>query len=69
MGAPEMKNPGGRTGTGEVNRQSDCNYYSRFFLKYQAFCLLIFLTSLIGPVFESELSLAIDRAVLQVEAL
>lgn len=66
-----IENPGCGTGAKEkVHRQIDCNNYSRFFEKYQAICLLYFLTLLIpeSGYFERSLSLAIDRAILQVEA-
>jgi hypothetical protein len=71
-----MKNPGpgGRTwGTGaaRVNWQLDCFYLSRFLLKFQAIFRLFFLQLMIpaDEFFEPELSLALDRALMALEAL
>jgi hypothetical protein len=73
MNSPRIQpkeNPGqGRTGAAKVKWQCEtCLFYSRNYLKFQALCRLIFLQSLIGPYFEPELSLAIDRAVIHLEA-
>lgn len=40
MRPPVKRNPDGRVGAGEVDWQSDYNYFSRFFLNYQAYCHL-----------------------------
>lgn len=69
---PEKQNPGagGLTGAARVNRQCEnCFFNSRNFLKYQALCRLIFLQALIGPDFESELSLCLDSTLQELEAL
>lgn len=65
----QIKTLAGQLGGGEVYLR--CNRYfqfSRFFLKYQAICRLIFLQALIGPTFEPDLSLWIDAAVQELEA-
>ncbi len=46
-----------------------CLFNSRNFQKFQVLSRLIFLQALIGPCFEPELSLAIDRALRNLEAL
>lgn len=70
----EVEYPGAGKRTGAmamVHRKSECFYYNRSSAEYQAICRRFFLESLISAdgFFEPELSLAIDRAVLQVEAL
>lgn len=70
----EVENPGAgerRTGVKAMDRKSECVYYNRFSAKYQAICLLYFLTLLIpeSGYFERSLSLAIDRAVVAWEGV
>ncbi len=60
---------GGRTGAGcGVIRKSECIYNSRFSAQFQPLSRLFFLVSMIPAdgFFEPELSLAIDRALVEV---
>lgn len=66
--AVPKENPGWATGAGEVNLQRNHSIQvSRFFLKFPVLCRMIFLTSSIGADFEPKLSLAIDRAPVNLE--
>jgi hypothetical protein len=70
MRPPEVENPGGQTGAVMVNQNNDYSYNNQFPENFQAIFRLFYLQLLIPAdgYFEPELSLAIDRAVLQVEA-
>lgn len=67
----ENKAPGGSgQGRRAVNLKCGiCYFHSRFSQEYQAACRLIFLQALIGPDFESDLSLCLDGALQDLEAL
>ena len=67
-----MKNkaPGGPGQGRRVNLKcGSCFFYNRFSREYQAACRLKFLEALIGPDFEPDLSLRLDGALMDLEAL
>jgi hypothetical protein len=67
----ENKAPGGSgQGRRAVNLKCEsCSFHSRFSQEYQAACRLILLQALIGPYFEPALSLHLDGALQDLEAL
>jgi hypothetical protein len=67
----ENKAPGGSgQGRRAVNLKcGSCFFYNRFSREYQAACRLILLQALIGPYFEPDLSLRLDGALIDLEAL